>query len=104
AIYETSNPHLPADDHTTEVLDWAVDAHMTTLRLVNMLEENGLDNAAPFDESNWAHIEQLLPDIGARDLVAVLDLSAFRNHLVHRDIRVSGHTADCQPYTPRPPG
>ena len=96
AIYGTSNPHDPGDDHTTQVLDWAEDAHLNTLRLVNMFVEDGLDDSAPYRESDWVHVDQVLAEIGARGMVAVLDLSAFRNHLVRRDIRVSGHTATCQ--------
>ena len=104
AIYETSNPHNPADDHTTEVLDWAVAGHLNTVRLVNMFVEDGTDDAAPYRESDWARVDQLLKEIGDRGLVAVLDLSAFRNHLIRRDIRVSGHTTDCQSGHVRPPG
>ena len=94
AIYGTSNPGGPAS--ASQVLDWAAAAHLNTIRLVNMFDEGGLDDLAPYDETNWAHVDQLLEDISARGMHALLDLSAFRNHLVHRDIRVNGLEAQCQ--------
>ncbi len=104
AVYGTSNPHNPADDHTTQVLNSAVAAHLNTVRLVNMFVEDGTDDSAPYRESDWVRVDQLLGQIRDRGMVAVLDLSAFRNHLVKRDIRVNGLTATCQPNVSRPPG
>jgi len=102
AIYGTSNPGGPAS--ASQVLDWAAVAHLNTIRLVNMFDESGLDDLAPYDETNWAHVDELLDDISARGMHALLDLSAFRNHLVNRDIRANDLQATCQPDVPRPPG
>ena len=95
AIYGTSNPGGP--NSASQVLGWAQAAHLNTIRLVNMFDERGLDDTAPFDETNWAHIDQLLADIAARDMVAVLDLSAFRNHLVNRVIVDRNWQTECGP-------
>jgi hypothetical protein len=101
AIYGTSNPGGTASE--SQVLSWAESAHLNTIRLVNMFDERGLDDGASYDEANWIHIDQLLADISARGMLAVLDLSAFRNHLVNRDIRLNDWQTNCLPNGNRTP-
>jgi plastocyanin len=101
SIYGTSNPGGTVS--ASQVLAWAAAAHLNTIRLVNVFDERGLDDGAPYDEANWIHVDQLLADISAHRALALLDLSAFRNHLVNRDIRVNGWQANCLPNGDRAP-
>jgi probable HAF family extracellular repeat protein len=93
SIYGTSNPG--GSGSPGEVLAWAAAANLNMIRLVNVFDERGLDDTAPFAEADWIHVDQLLADISEHGMLALLDLSAFRNHLVNRDIRMQGWEANC---------
>ncbi len=101
AIYGTSNPGAPNDPASTVAL--AANGGLNTLRLVNMFDERGLTAGAPYVEADWQRIDGLLARARGAGMRVVLDLSAFRNHLVNRDIRANGWEANCLPGADRSP-
>ena len=54
---------------------------LNTVRLVNFLDERGLDSAAPYDETRWSKVDAALDSLKTNGLKAILDLSTYRNHL-----------------------
>ena len=81
----------------------AIQGGLNSLRIVNPFDERGLDANAPFADADWQRVDRLLARARGAGLRVVLDLSAFRNHLVNRDIRAHGWEADCQPNADRSP-
>ena len=101
SVYGTSNPGAPTSPSSTVAM--AVSGGLNTLRLVNMFDERGLDANAPFLEADWHRVDGLIARARGSGLRVVLDLSAFRNHLVNRDIRTNGWVSNCQPGADRSP-
>ena len=101
SIYGTSNPGGPNDP--ARIVALATNGGLNTLRIVNPFDERGLDGSAPFVESDWQRVDRLLARARGAGLRIVLDLSAFRNHLVNRDIRVNGWEDACLPGADRSP-
>ena len=101
ATYGTSNPG--ATQSIPDEVALARAAGLNTLRVVNMFDESGVNVDAPYDESAWTRVDELLAAMGAAGLHAVLDLSAFRNHLQNRELFLKGDAAIAASY-PTPPG
>ena len=91
SIYHTSNRGGLANLSNT--LDLAQAANLNTIRLVNFFDETGATADAPYDAADWQHVDTILAALSDRGLRAILDLSAFRNHLVNRGL-VTGSFAD----------
>ncbi len=91
STYHTSNPGGPQS--IQDEIDLALAGGLNTLRIVNMFDEQGTDPNAPFDASAWQHVDQLLAAMHNADLHAILDLSAFRNHLQNRELYIRGTAA-----------
>ena len=68
-----------------------------------MFDETGQDPNAPFAAADWQRIDALIARARGAGLRVVLDLSAFRNHLVNRDIRAHDWQDDCLPDADRSP-
>ena len=81
----------------------AVSGGLNTLRLVNVFDERGLTTNAPYVEADWRRVDAIIARARGAGLRVVLDLSAFRNHLVNRDIRANGWEANCLPGADRSP-
>jgi len=101
SIYGTSNPGGPVDPRATVAM--AVSGGLNTVRLVNVFDERGLDTNAPFVESDWRRVDALIARARGAGLRVVLDLTAFRNHLINRDIRAHGWETNCQSGADRSP-
>jgi endo-1,4-beta-mannosidase len=72
------------------------DAGLNTLRIVNFLdEEHGQPATAPFDESSWQQVDRLIATAAAAHLRVILDLSTYRNLLLHAG--VNPYTTDWGP-------
>ncbi len=94
STYHTTNRGGPNDPD--QLLALAAAGNLNTLRIGEMFDQiNGL-RAAPYDESDWARIDAFLEKMRQAGMRAILDLSAFRNHLVHRDIALGGWTSLCR--------
>ena len=91
STYGTSNPGAPGT--IPALISLADQAGLNTLRIVNMFDEGGSDAAAPFDAANWQRVDQLLAAMRGAGLRAILDLSAFRNHLHNRELLLRGQDA-----------
>jgi hypothetical protein len=89
--YGTSNPS-GAQSVAAEIA-LALDARLNTIRIVNMFDERGLADVAPYDEAAWVRVDQLLAASHEAGLHVLLDLSAFRNHLHNRELYVQGLAA-----------
>ncbi len=85
---EPGAPHAIADE-----IALATAAGLNTLRIVNMFDERGLDPAAPFEVDAWTRVDELLAAMDVAGLHAILDLSAFRNHLHNRELHDQGLVA-----------
>jgi endo-1,4-beta-mannosidase len=77
--YGTINPGAAGTIAGTTSL--AVSAKLNTVRLVNYLDESGVDSNAPYDESSWRRVDQSLASLAKSGLKAILDLSTYRNYL-----------------------
>jgi endo-1,4-beta-mannosidase len=92
STYHTTNRGGPNDPD--QIIGMAQDAGLNTLRIGEMFhqyatgypEESGPPSHAPYDEADWARTDRFLDKLREAGLRAILDLSAFRNFLVHRDI------------------
>jgi virginiamycin B lyase len=91
STYGTSN-HGGSQPIASEI-ELATSGGLNTLRVVDMFDERGTDPDAPYSEAAWAHIDELLGAIDGAQLHAILDLSAFRNHLQNRELYLSGLAA-----------
>jgi endo-1,4-beta-mannosidase len=67
----------------------AVDGGLNTIRLVNFFDESGLSENAPYDEASWARVDAMLSAMSEAGLRAILDLSAYRNHLQNLSLNQS---------------
>lgn len=88
STYGTSNPG--AGQSIGDEIALARSGHLNTLRIVNMFDERGIDGSAPTNEADWVRVDQLLAAMRDAGLHAVLDLSAFRNHLQNRELFLQG--------------
>ena len=88
STYGTSNPGAPGT--IPDLITLAQEAGLNTLRIVNMFDERGIDANAPLEEASWERVDQLLDAMADAGLHAILDLSAFRNHLHNRELFVQG--------------
>ncbi len=79
STYGTLNPG--GQGTIPDTLSLALQAGLNTLRIVNFFDERGLDPAAPYDPASWARVDAMLAALRANGLWAILDLSAYRNHL-----------------------
>ena len=59
----------------------AIQARLNTVRLVNYLDERGLNSSAPYDDTSWRRVDAALDSLRSNGLRAILDLSTYRNHL-----------------------
>jgi CSLREA domain-containing protein len=91
STYGTSNPGGPTS--ISDLLALAEGARLNTLRIVNMFDERGLSDAAPYEEADWIRVDELLAQMHDAGLHAILDLSAFRNHLENRELHLKGAAA-----------
>jgi Tol biopolymer transport system component len=91
STYGTSNPG--GSQSIAAEISLAKEAGLNTLRLVDMVDERGIDPNAPFEEASWERVDQLLAAMSDAGLHAILDLSAFRNHLQNRELYVKGSAA-----------
>jgi endo-1,4-beta-mannosidase len=87
--YGTINPGASGTIEDTTSL--ALQAGLNTVRLVNFLDESGLDPNAPYDETSWRRVDGSIDSLARHGLKAILDLSTFRNYLQNRAI-VTGST------------
>lgn len=95
SIYGTSNPGAPNDP--ARIVALATDGGLNTLRIVNPFDERGLSANAPFAEADWQRVDNLVARARGAGVRVVLDLSAFRNHLVNRDVRANAWEGNCLP-------
>ena len=79
STYGTTNPG--GQGTIAGTIDLAQQAGLNALRLVNFLDERGLDPNAPFDPGAWTRVDQTLAAMSTAGLKAILDLSTYRNHL-----------------------
>ena len=94
STYHSSNRGGPNDDD--QIIAMAAAGGLNTLRLGEMFDQvNGLAGA-PYEESDWVAVDVYLDKLRRADMRAILDLSAFRNFLVHRDIAAGGWTELCK--------
>lgn len=94
STYHSSNRGGPNDDD--QIIAMAQDGGLNTLRLGEMFDQvNGLASA-PYEESDWIAVDVYLDKLRQANMRAILDLSAFRNFLVHRDIAAGGWTDLCK--------
>jgi CSLREA domain-containing protein/uncharacterized repeat protein (TIGR01451 family) len=91
STYGTSNPG--AGHSISAEISLAQSADLNTLRIVDMFDSSGVDSAAPYDDSAWVRVDSLLAEMREAGLHAVLDLSAFRNHLQSRELYLKGNAA-----------
>jgi streptogramin lyase len=91
STYGTSNPG--GSQPIAAEIELATGGGLNTLRIVDMFDESGIDPDAPYSEAAWAHIDALLAAIDGAQLHAILDLSAFRNHLQNRELFLRGLAA-----------
>jgi hypothetical protein len=77
--YGTLNPGGSGTIEGT--IQLALDAGLNTVRVVNFFDERGLSESAPYDPAGWARLDEFLQQLRASGLRAILDLSAYRNHL-----------------------
>jgi plastocyanin len=91
STYGTSNPG--GSQPIGAEVSLALDAGLNTLRIVNVFDERGVDANAPYDEASWERVDHLLAAMSASGLHAILDLSAFRNHLQNRELYLEGSQA-----------
>jgi endoglucanase len=96
STYGTSNPG--GQQSIAAEISLASDAGLNTLRLVDMIDTRGVDPNAPYDEAAWTHVDQLLATMHTAGLHAILDLSAFRNHLQNRELYLRGRDAIASGY------
>ncbi len=82
SIYETSNDGATADPDQTFAL--AAQAHLNTLRLIDIFNEDGSDANAPYNAADWAREDGLIARAQAAGLHVVVDFSDFRNWWVMR--------------------
>ena len=82
SIYETSNHGATADPDQTFAL--VAQAHLNTLRLIDIFDEDGTDPNAPYDAADWAREDALIARAQAAGLHVVVDFSDFRNWWVMR--------------------
>ena len=94
STYHSSNRGGPNDDDA--VIAMAVDAGLNTLRLGEMFEQTTGEATAPYDAGDWAAVDLYLAKMRDAGLRAILDLSAFRNFLMRRDIAAGGWTDLCR--------
>jgi endo-1,4-beta-mannosidase/plastocyanin len=91
ATYGTSNPG--GSQSIADEIALAQAGGLNTLRIVNMFDESGVTSGAPRDEASWQRVDQFLAALKAAGLHAILDLSAFRNHLQNRELYLRGTAA-----------
>ncbi len=96
STYGTSNPG--GTQSIEDEIALATAAGLNTLRVVDMFDVGGTDANAPYDETAWAHIDLLLSEMRDSGLHAILDLSAFRNHLQNRELFLRGGAAIASSY------
>jgi probable HAF family extracellular repeat protein len=101
ATYNTSSPNPPQT--VSGEISLALSGHLNTLRIVNMFDESGVDDGAPQNEQDWVRVDQLLSAMHQAGLHAILDLSAFRNHLQNRELYHRGQDAIANGFTPPSP-
>jgi hypothetical protein len=94
STYHSSNRGGPNDDDA--VIAMAVDAGLNTLRLGEWFEQTTGEATAPYDAGDWAAVDLYLVKMRDAGLRAILDLSAFRNFLMRRDIAQGGWTDLCR--------
>ena len=88
--YGTLNPG--AQGTIAGTVQLALDAGLNAVRLVNFFDERGLSDAAPYDPGHWAGVDAMLDALRTAGLYAVLDLSAYRNHLHNRALNTGSTT------------
>jgi alpha-tubulin suppressor-like RCC1 family protein/endo-1,4-beta-mannosidase len=101
SIYETSNYGHVAD--ASQVYGWAQQAHLNTLRLTDIFNENTTDSNAPYSETDWDRIDSLIAQASQDNIHVVLDLSSFRNWFVNSHIALNGWQTACSPNQSRDP-
>ena len=86
SIYGTSNSGGANSGNVAGIVGLARQAGLNTLRIVNFFEEGNLTTptdptVAPFRESDWRRVDEILAAARSEGMRAILDLSAFRNCL-----------------------
>ena len=98
--YGTLNPG--AQGTIAGTVQLAVDAGLNTVRLVNFFDERGLSDDAPYDPVQWAGVDAMLDALRRAGLKAILDLSAYRNHLHNRALSagstITPYSQDWRPF------
>lgn len=83
-------------------VEFALEAGLNTVRLVNFIDERGISDDAPYDPVQWAGVDAMLDSLRRAGLKAILDLSAYRNHLHNRafntDSSVTPYSQDWKPF------
>lgn len=85
STYGTSN--LGGAGTIADTISLGQAAGLNTLRIVNFFDERGLSDSAPFDPTAWGRVDALLDAMRRAGLRAILDLSAYRNHLHNRALQ-----------------
>jgi hypothetical protein len=88
SIYGTSNPG--GSGRIADMIGLSRRAGINTLRIVNFFDERGLDSAAPYAEADWRRVDALLAALRRAGMKAILDLSAYRNHLHNLELSTGG--------------
>lgn len=96
ATYGTTNPG--GSQSVQNEIALARAGGLNTLRIVNMFDETGVNANAPTDQTAWERVDQILAAMQNAGLHAILDLSAFRNHLQNRELYVKGSAAIAASY------
>jgi hypothetical protein len=80
----------------TERAALAAAVGINTIRLVQLLDENGSADTAPYDEATWVAIDERIAAAAQHGLKVLVDLSTYRNLLVNSDI--DPYAADWGPF------
>jgi hypothetical protein len=94
STYHTTNRGGPNDPD--QIIGMAQAGGLNTLRIGEMFDQINGVRAAPYDEADWARTDLFLDKLRKSGMRAILDLSAFRNHLVHRDVALGGWADLCK--------